>query len=63
VSVVFTHRDGGVASRPFANLQRRYPELLGHHRGELQPVDLGSKGVWAPPCGGIAVGPPGSLWH
>ena len=46
VPVVFTHRDGGVANRAFADLQRQYPKLLGHHRGELQPVDLGSKGVW-----------------
>jgi len=46
VPVVFTHRDGSVASRAFADLQRRYPKLLGHHRGEPQPVDLGSKGVW-----------------
>jgi len=46
VPVVFTHRDGGVATRAFADLQRRYPRFLGHHRGELQPVDLGSKGVW-----------------
>jgi hypothetical protein len=46
VPVVFTHRDGGVASRAFADLQRRYPKLLGHHRGEAQPVDLGSKGIW-----------------
>ena len=46
VPVVFTHRDGGVASRAFADLQRRYPKLLAHRRGEPQPVDLGSKGVW-----------------
>jgi hypothetical protein len=46
VPVVFTHRDGGVATRAFADLQRRYPKLLGHHRGEPQPIDLGSKGVW-----------------
>jgi hypothetical protein len=46
VPVVYTHRDGGVASRAFADLQRRYPKLLGHRRGESQPVDLGSKGVW-----------------
>lgn len=46
VPVVFTHRDGGVASRAFADLQQRYPKLLGHRRGEPLPVDLGSKGVW-----------------
>ena len=46
VPVVFTHRDGGVATRAFGDLQRRYPKLLGHHRGEPQPIDLGSKGVW-----------------
>jgi hypothetical protein len=46
VPVVFTHRDARVASRAFADLQRQYPNLLGHHRGEAQPVDLGSKGVW-----------------
>jgi hypothetical protein len=46
VPVVFTHKDGGVARRAFADLQRQYPKLLGHRRGEPQPVDLGSKGVW-----------------
>jgi len=46
VPVVFTHRDHDVASRAFAELQQRYPKLLGHHRGEPQPVDLGSKGLW-----------------
>ena len=46
VPVVFTHRDGGVATRAFADLQRRYPKLLSRHRGEPQPVDLGNKGVW-----------------
>jgi len=46
VPVVYTHRDGGVARRAFADLQQRYPKLLGHRRGEPQPVDVGSKGVW-----------------
>ena len=46
VPVVFTHRDGRVASRAFVELQQRYPNLLGQHRGEPQPVDLGSKGIW-----------------
>jgi hypothetical protein len=46
VPVVFTHKDGDVARRAFADLQRQYPKLLGHRRGEPQPVDLGSKGVW-----------------
>ena len=46
VPVVFTHRDGGVARRAFADLQRQYPKLLSQRRGEPQPVDLGSKGVW-----------------
>jgi hypothetical protein len=56
VPVVFTHRNGAVANRAFAELQQRYPKVLGHRRGEPQPVDLGSKGVWHR----LVVLPPGS---
>jgi hypothetical protein len=46
VAVVFTHKDKAAALEAFADLQRRYASVLRQHRGELQEVDAGNKGIW-----------------
>ena len=46
VAVVFTHKEQAVASRAYAELRGRYGRVLARHQGEIQPVDLGDKGVW-----------------
>ena len=46
VPVVFTHKDRGTALRAFAELQRRYPNLLAHRQSELQLLDTGKNGFW-----------------
>jgi hypothetical protein len=46
VPVVFTHKDHATASRALTDLQQQHPKLLIHRQGEIQPVDLGKKGIW-----------------
>lgn len=46
VPVVFTHKDHATVLKTLADLQQQYPELLTDRKGEVQPVDLGRKGVW-----------------
>jgi hypothetical protein len=46
VPVVFTHQDHATVMRALADLQRQYPTLLNNRKGEVQPVDLGRKGIW-----------------
>jgi hypothetical protein len=46
VPVVFTHKDYGTVLQALTDLKRRFPNLLIGRRGEVQPVDLGRKGVW-----------------
>jgi hypothetical protein len=46
VPVVFTHQDKGTAQRAFVELRQQYPKLLQHRQSELQPVDVGKKGLW-----------------
>ena len=46
VPVVFTHKDDRTAKRAFGELQRQYPVLLTRRQAEIQPIDLGSKGIW-----------------
>jgi SPOR domain len=56
VPVVFTHQDKQTAQRAFNELRQQYPKLLQHRQSELQPVDVGNKGVWYR----LLVLPPGS---
>lgn len=46
VAVVFTHQDRGAALDQYADLQQRYPSLLGRRKAEAQPVDVSEKGTW-----------------
>jgi len=46
VPVVFTHQDHAAVMRVLTNMQRQYPNLLLDRQGEVQPVDLGKKGIW-----------------
>jgi hypothetical protein len=46
VPVVVTHRDRNTALEAFADLQKQFPAVVGSRKGEVQPVDLGDKGVW-----------------
>jgi FtsZ-interacting cell division protein ZipA len=46
VPVVFTHKDGVIGMRVFADLQRKYPGILIDRQGQVQSVDLGVKGTW-----------------
>ena len=46
VPVVFTHRDRATAVRALGELRMHYRQLLRDRQGEIQPVDLGEKGVW-----------------
>ena len=46
VPVVFTHKDHETVEKTLADLQQQYPKLLMDRKGEIQPVDLGKKGIW-----------------
>ena len=46
VPVLFTHKDHTTVEKTLADLQQQYPKLLMDRKGEIQPVDLGKKGVW-----------------
>jgi hypothetical protein len=46
VPVVFTHEDHTTAMQAFADLQKRYGRLLAARNAEVQPVDMGKKGIW-----------------
>jgi hypothetical protein len=46
VPVLFTHKDQKRVMRAMAELKERYPDLLLDRTGEVQPVDLGKKGIW-----------------
>ncbi|HEX5998893.1 MAG TPA: hypothetical protein VFZ16_05795 [Hyphomicrobiaceae bacterium] len=46
VPVVFTHRDHATVMRALADLKHQYPNVLVGHEGEVQPVDMGKKGIW-----------------
>ena len=46
VPVLFTHQDGQAVSQAFAELQQQYPQVLASRQGQIQPVDLGKKGIW-----------------
>jgi hypothetical protein len=46
VPVVFTHKDQATVLKTLTDLQQQYPKLLMDRKGEIQPVDLGKKGVW-----------------
>jgi hypothetical protein len=46
VPVVFTHKDYDTVLQALSDLKQRFPNLLIGRRGEVQPVDLGRKGVW-----------------
>jgi hypothetical protein len=43
---VFTHKDQTTAIRTLADLRQQHPKLLIHRQGDIQPVDLGKKGIW-----------------
>jgi hypothetical protein len=46
VPVVFTHKDHATVLRALADLKQQFPSVLIGLEGEVQPVDLGTKGVW-----------------
>jgi hypothetical protein len=46
VPVVFTHKDYDTVLQALSDLKQRFPNLLIGRRGEVQPVDLGRKGIW-----------------
>jgi hypothetical protein len=46
VPVVFTHQDHDTAMRALADLKQQFPTLMIGRKGEVQPVDLGKKGIW-----------------
>lgn len=46
VPVVFTHQDHDMVMRALADLKQQYPSVLIGRKGEVQPVDLGKKGIW-----------------
>jgi hypothetical protein len=46
VPVVFTHREHATVLKTLTDLQQQYPKLLMDRKSEIQPVDLGKKGVW-----------------
>jgi hypothetical protein len=46
VPVVFTHKDHATVLRTLTDLQHQYPKLLLDRKSEIQPVDLGKKGIW-----------------
>jgi hypothetical protein len=46
VAVLFTHREQAIAKRAFAELQRRFPNVLQRRQYGLQTLDMGEKGLW-----------------
>jgi hypothetical protein len=46
VPVVFTHKDHATVLRALSDLKKQYPNLLIGLEGEIQPLDLGRKGIW-----------------
>jgi hypothetical protein len=46
VPVVFTHKDHATVMRALSDLRQQYPKVLIGLQGEVQPVDLGKKGIW-----------------
>jgi hypothetical protein len=46
VPVVFTDQDYETVVRALADLKQQYPGVLLGRKGEVQPVDLGKKGIW-----------------
>jgi hypothetical protein len=46
VPVVFTHKDYDTVLQALSDLKQRFPNLLIGRKGEVQPVDLGRKGIW-----------------
>ena len=46
VPVVFTHKDHATVLRALSELKTQYPNLLIGLEGEIQPLDLGKKGIW-----------------
>ena len=46
VAVVFTHQERSAALDTFADLQQRYPGVLGRRKAEAQPIEIADKGTW-----------------
>jgi hypothetical protein len=46
VPVVFTHKDHATVVRALSDLKQQYPNILIGLEGEVQPIDLGKKGIW-----------------
>jgi hypothetical protein len=46
VPVVFTHKDYATVMQAMTDLKQQYPNLLVGRKAEVQPVDLGRKGIW-----------------
>ena len=46
VPVVFTHKDYATVVQAMTDLKQQYPNLLVGRKAEVQPVDLGKKGIW-----------------
>jgi hypothetical protein len=46
VPVVFTHRNHATVVRALSDLKKQYPNVLIGLEGEIQPLDLGKKGIW-----------------
>jgi hypothetical protein len=46
VPVVFTHKNHATVLRALSDLKKQYPNLLIGLEGEIQPIDLGKKGIW-----------------
>jgi hypothetical protein len=46
VPVVFTHKDYDTVVQALLDLKQRFPNVMIGRKGEVQPVDLGKKGIW-----------------
>jgi hypothetical protein len=46
VPVVFTHKNYDTVMQAMTDLKQRFPNILIGRKGEVQPVDLGKKGIW-----------------
>jgi hypothetical protein len=46
VPVLFTHKDHATVEQAMADLKKQYPSLLIGRKGEIQPLNLGEKGIW-----------------
>jgi hypothetical protein len=46
VPVVFTHKSYDTVMQAMSDLKQRFPNILIGRKGEVQPVDLGKKGIW-----------------